>query len=144
MSTPIEIRKMVNDIRAKGVANITEEDLALLCACSFESLPKPAVGGKKCTYCSFPNWNRRKKCINCHTIFARRVYTTIQPIKSGEISNLCNGICQKELLDGDANILECNHRFCDDCMRYRLSSRFITCCFCDSVIIPESIRNKFK
>ena len=145
MSTPFEIRKMVCDMMSVGKQHITEEEFAMLCNLALKPLPKEVHNGKECIFCSFKMGNARKTCPSCLKTCPKRLVmynNVVVSTNTNVICNLCNGGCKEELLDSDANILDCNHRFCNTCMKNRLNGGFLTCPHCDRVVISESIRNK--
>jgi len=70
-------------------------------------------------------------------------YTSVEE-KDEKDENACNGACDKDLSSERAIILPCGHKFCVACMKDRVDDNFITCCFCDSVRIPEYIRDELR
>jgi hypothetical protein len=56
--------------------------------------------------------------------------------------NVCDGECAKAIEWGF--FLPCGHRYCVECMKYRVKSGFLTCCMCDSVRIPADVMDFCK
>jgi len=141
MATPQHSRNFVSEIQKRGVKMLTEAEFIQLTNTVHSLLPRYYEKGKKCYNCSHKMPPACKKCPNC--LFGQLK----KPIQIEEVStceNECDGQCARDLSGERAIVLPCKHKYCVRCLKYRIQSRFITCCMCDDVRIPEEIYNELK
>lgn len=140
MTTPQYSRNFVSDIQKRGRKTLTEAEFIQLTNTVHSLLPKYYEKGKKCYNCSHKMPHACKKCPNC--LFGQLK----KPIQSEQqyCENECDGECARDLTNERKITLPCNHKFCVGCLKNRIKSRFITCCLCDHVRIPEEIYNELK
>jgi len=141
MTTPRDIRNFVRDIKSRGFSQITETDYQRLCQLTLVHLPQQQERrGKKCPHCSWKIGNACKQCINC----GNNVSTQATFVRPPDGINDCTGECASDLTGREYHeLLPCKHKFCNGCMGNRVRSGFRTCCLCDTVFIPETIRSKY-
>ena len=141
MTTPQHSRNFVSEIQKRGLNMLNEADFIRLTNTVHSLLPKYYEKGKKCYNCSHKMPPACKKCPNCWFSQLKKPFR----IEEGSnCENECDGECARDLSNERAIILPCNHKFCVGCLKYRIESRFITCCMCDHVRIPDEIYNELK
>jgi CO dehydrogenase/acetyl-CoA synthase alpha subunit len=140
MTTPRDIRNFVSDIKSRGFDQITLTDYERLCQLALEHLPQQQERrGKKCPHCSWKIGNACKRCTNCGNDVSKQP-VFVRPVDG---VNDCKGECASDLTGREYVTLSCGHKFCTGCMQNRIRRGFRTCCLCDRVMIPESIRSKY-
>lgn len=140
MTTPRDIRNFVRDIKSRGYGQMSTVDYERLCQLALLYLPQQQERrGKKCPHCSWKIGNACKKCKNC----GGNVLNHATFVRPPDGANDCKGGCASDLTGREFTPLPCGHKFCNECLGYRVRSGFRTCCHCDTVLIPEEIRSKF-
>ena len=143
MTTPLYARNFVKDIQSRGFKNLTEAEFIQLTTVTYSLLPQHCNNGKTCSNCSHRMPNGCKTCPDCWHRQVKKKPIVVEE-KDEKDENACNGACDKDLSSERAIILPCGHKFCVACMKDRVDDNFITCCFCDSVRIPEYIRDELR
>ena len=150
MSTPREARNFANFVHERGFERLTKCEFLQLTTLIYSLLPQSYNNGKNCNNCSHKMPNRCKTCPDCryHVPPKASKKTAVAEEVTGEVEdvaenhNLCDGWCKRDLTDKRAIELPCNHTFCARCLKERVEFNHITCCFCDTVVIPEHIRQE--
>jgi len=140
MTTPRDIRNFVRDVKSRGFSQMTTTDYERLCQLALVHLPQQQERrGKKCPHCSWKIGNACKKCTNCGSSILKQA-TFVRPPDG---VNDCKGECASDLTGLEYDTLPCGHKFCSGCMHNRVRRGFRTCCLCDTVFIPETVRYKY-
>jgi hypothetical protein len=130
MSTPLEIRQMIESIRDNQISSPEQEALYVSI---LTILPQPVKSGKACPECNFMVHNRCHTCPNCKRQLLKRRKRAIPeaaPLQAHE----CN-ICGHDASEAECE-LTCGCRYHTSCIEHlcTFSSR---CSEHRDVIIPE-------
>jgi len=141
MTTPRDIRISVADIKSRGYDQLTQADYERLCHLAVVSLPMQSERrGKDCPHCLNKIGNASKICVHCK----KRVSKHATFVRPPDGVNDCTGECASDLTGRDDFVtLSCGHKFCCQCIGNRVRRKYVTCCNCDAVYIPETILKKY-